>query len=510
MKIRKIFLIVAVSLSFVSAQSFSDFLGELNNLQLENRQAKVDSFNQANEQFPITEDTLAHFIYIGSGNNVQVAGDFTGWDPTRGPMTNIVETNFWYRTEIFDIGARLDYKIVYNSNVWILDPKNPYTAPGGFGSNSEIRMPAYDYPTEIDYSESIPHGTLISSTFQSELLNNSRSIKIYLPPEYETSIELYPLLLFHDGLEYISFSKTNNILDNLIAENKIPKVVALFVPPVERNPEYIDAKQDNFTDAIVSELIPWVEDNYRVSSIPSSRVVLGSSAGGNISLYISMKHPEIFGKAAAFSSYIENDIISTFRDSSKLPVTMYLNHGKYDHIPAIHQSVNSFIPIISSMEYDFLYEIYPEGHSYGFWRAHIDDALIYLLDGITTTVKYDKTKPNEVYLSQNYPNPFNPTTTIKYSIPTSVILNPTLLEKNLKDFSSPSSKVNGAPQNDRSNVTLKIYDILGREVATLVNKKQKPGDYEVTWNASNQPSGVYFYHIATDNYVETKKMILLR
>ena len=495
MKIFKTLLLISVFANIISAQSFSDFLGELNNLQLENRQAKVDSFNQANDQFPITEDSLAHFIYIGSGSNVQVAGDFTGWDPTRGPMANIVETNFWYRTETFDVDARLDYKIVYNSNIWILDPRNPYTAPGGFGSNSEIRMPDYNYPTEIDYNESIPHGTLISSTFQSELLGNSRSIKIYLPPEYETSIEQYPLLLFHDGLEYISFAKTNNILDNLIAENKIPKAVALFVPPVERNPEYIDAKQDKFTDAIVSELIPWVEENYRINSIPSSRVVLGSSAGGNISLYISMKHPEIFGKAAAFSSYIENDIISTFRDSVNIPVKMYLNHGKYDHIPAIHQSVDSFIPIISSKEYDFLYEIYPEGHSYGFWRAHIDDALIYLLDGVTTSVEYDKTKPNEVYLSQNYPNPFNPSTRIQYRIPTAAL-----------------------SSGEVQHVTLKVYDLLGKEVAILVNQNQKPDTYNIEWNTKDLSSGIYFYRLRIGNsskdneysIVETKKMILIR
>jgi len=83
-------------------------------------------------------------------------------------------------------------------------------------------------------------------------------------------------------------------------------------------------------------------------------------------------------------------------------------------------------------------------------------------------------------LSQNYPNPFNPSTTINYSIP------------------------------ERSNVTLKVYDILGREIATLVNKQQKAGFYEVNWNAINNSSGVYFYKILAGDFVETKKMILLR
>ena len=65
-------------------------------------------------------------------------------------------------------------------------------------------------------------------------------------------------------------------------------------------------------------------------------------------------------------------------------------------------------------------------------------------------------------------------------------------------------------RDDNVNVTLKVYDIIGREVETLVNQKQKPGNYEVTWDASNQPSGVYFYQLIAGSYTETKKMILLR
>jgi len=95
--------------------------------------------------------------------------------------------------------------------------------------------------------------------------------------------------------------------------------------------------------------------------------------------------------------------------------------------------------------------------------------------------------PNEYKLEQNYPNPFNPTTTIKYSIAT------------------VETRRGVSPQ-----VSLKIYDILGREVSTLVNKEQKPGNYEVNFNASKLTSGLYFYKIATNGFTETKKMILLR
>ncbi len=94
--------------------------------------------------------------------------------------------------------------------------------------------------------------------------------------------------------------------------------------------------------------------------------------------------------------------------------------------------------------------------------------------------------PQEYALYQNYPNPFNPTTTIKYSIP-SVISS-------------------GA----RNLVTLKVYDVLGNEIATLVNEEKSAGEYQVNFDASKLASGIYFYQLKAGSFVQTKKMILLK
>ncbi len=93
--------------------------------------------------------------------------------------------------------------------------------------------------------------------------------------------------------------------------------------------------------------------------------------------------------------------------------------------------------------------------------------------------------PEDFSLSQNYPNPFNPTTTIKYSVP--------------KTRTNQSSIIN-----------LKIFDILGREIATLVNELQAPGSYEVIFNAGSLASGIYFYQLQTEDMNLVKKMILIR
>jgi hypothetical protein len=88
--------------------------------------------------------------------------------------------------------------------------------------------------------------------------------------------------------------------------------------------------------------------------------------------------------------------------------------------------------------------------------------------------------PLEVSLQQNYPNPFNPSTTVSYDLPRT------------------------------SRVTLSIFDILGREVATLLNGEKPAGRYTVHWDASGVSSGVYFYRLRAGDFVQTRRMLLLR
>ncbi|MEK9138586.1 MAG: T9SS type A sorting domain-containing protein, partial [Bacteroidota bacterium] len=100
--------------------------------------------------------------------------------------------------------------------------------------------------------------------------------------------------------------------------------------------------------------------------------------------------------------------------------------------------------------------------------------------------------PNRFQLEQNHPNPFNPVTTIRYSLPS-------------QSISSAQERVGVG-----SYVTLKVYDVLGREVATLVNEVKQPGTYMVQWDAAGLASGMYFYRLSTTNFVQTRKLVLLR
>jgi plastocyanin len=98
----------------------------------------------------------------------------------------------------------------------------------------------------------------------------------------------------------------------------------------------------------------------------------------------------------------------------------------------------------------------------------------------STGIKDNAVQPDRFIVEQNYPNPFNPTTTIRYALPQSGL------------------------------VTVKVFNILGDELATLVNREESAGSHEIQFDAANLTSGIYFYRIQAGNVIQTKRMLLLK
>ncbi|NCS89390.1 MAG: hypothetical protein CO127_11825 [Ignavibacteria bacterium CG_4_9_14_3_um_filter_36_18] len=117
---------------------------------------------------------------------------------------------------------------------------------------------------------------------------------------------------------------------------------------------------------------------------------------------------------------------------------------------------------------------------------HQKACFVFTLD--PTGVKSDEIKNIRLNFPRNYPNPFNPTTKIRYSIP------------------SVETHSGASPQN----VLLKVYDVLGNEIATLVNEEKSPGVYEVEFNAKELASGIYFYRLRAGSFIESRKMVLTK
>ncbi len=171
----------------------------------------------------------------------------------------------------------------------------------------------------------------------------------------------------------------------------------------------------------------------------------------------------------------------------------------------------------SPKEYFFTDNMVESGkYSYRLKQIDIDGTYEY-----SNIVEVNVGSPSRFKLKQNYPNPFNPTTTIKYAIPSSIASDPDLSgdRSNLSNNSQNKQIVHGTlratnltSSNSRNdaNVRLIVYDVLGRKIATLVNQRQLPGNYSVQFNASNLPSGVYFYTLRVGDFTVTKKMLLLK
>jgi hypothetical protein len=113
-------------------------------------------------------------------------------------------------------------------------------------------------------------------------------------------------------------------------------------------------------------------------------------------------------------------------------------------------------------------------------RTDVLNTILQWFDGTLDAENENPLAVSDYKLSQNYPNPFNPVTVISYQVP-------------VKSF-----------------VSLKVYDIIGREIQSLVNEEKDAGRYEIYFDASSLSSGVYFYKIKSDSYSEIKKMVLIK
>ncbi|HEY5124156.1 MAG TPA: T9SS type A sorting domain-containing protein [Ignavibacteria bacterium] len=118
------------------------------------------------------------------------------------------------------------------------------------------------------------------------------------------------------------------------------------------------------------------------------------------------------------------------------------------------------------------------------------NGIIYGDTSLTSSInRISSSVPASYFLSQNYPNPFNPVTKIRFDV---------------------SGHPPYPPSKGEIKISLKVYDLLGKEITTLVNEQLQPGSYEVTFDGSNLPSGIYFYQLRAGDYVETKKMLIIK
>lgn len=228
--------------------------------------------------------------------------------------------------------------------------------------------------------------------------------------------------------------------------------------------------------------------------LPASNVWLGS---GNI------EDTSIVSASAQFQTINAGNIITKnltiYRANSTISGNVTLSGNPPNMNIEIFANVSDTSAVRTFTNYDGSYVLHvtdklynysvgagqlpPNYYGY-FITAHPGQSNVNFNFNLTDVEQEQSTIPTEFSLSQNYPNPFNPTTKIKFSIPGSV--------------------------ETRHGVSLIIYDVLGNEVAALVNEDKPAGNYEINFDASKLPSGVYIYKLTAGEFISTHKMILLR
>jgi enterochelin esterase-like enzyme len=340
--------------------------------------SKVTTYGRA-----VVEDSVVYFLFQGKAKRVAVPSDLNGWDPAADSMRKMPGTDLFYLATTVDRDARFEYKLVVDST-WILDPFNKQQAFGGYGPNSEVWMPGYVPPKEIEFRKNILHGSIDTLSVKSMLLGRTHFVFVYRPPGYETSRQQLPSIYVTDGGEYLSLALMNNVLDNLIAEKRIRPVIGIFVDPRTdirdaqtsmRMHDY--ALSDTFVNFLITELRPLLSKRYRLLEDATNTAIMGASLGGLIATYAAATRPDVFGLCAAQSpSYWWKDeaVIKLLADSRKMPIKFYIDTGT---IRDAQEHARKMKKVLEEKGYDFSYGEYPESHNWVNWRSRLGDILVY-------------------------------------------------------------------------------------------------------------------------------------
>ena len=239
--------------------------------------------------------------------------------------------------------------------------------------------------------------------FTSAALGNQREIAAYLPPGYSPRAEPYPVLVLFDEEAYLDLVPTPTILDNLVAEGRIPPLVALLIgnAPGARDREL--TCNPEFSRALVTELLPWAHDRYNFTSDPGRTVVAGSSAGGLGAACSGLWHPEVFGNVLAQSGAFHrapswdtaaagvtpepNWLARQFISSPRKPVRFYLDAGTAEFnatggADSILFCTRTLRDVLRARGYEVHFQEFVGGHDYLSWRGTLADGLMALFTGL--------------------------------------------------------------------------------------------------------------------------------
>ncbi len=358
------------------------------------RAEEVEAFLAAHE-FPLVEGPNVTFVFRGAAESVTLRHWIYGLPSNTEPFHRLGSTDLWFLVMEIPAQSRVEYKFEVESggrSQFLADPLNPHQARDPYGANSVCYGEGYEKPEWVRADPEAREGTLEELNLVSDVFGGPRPMRVYLPARFRKT-RRYPLVIAHDGEDYLRFSDLKIVLDNLIHRLEIPPMIVALTQSPNRLHEYAgDEKHASF---LADEIVPLLEDRYPLIGEPHGRCLLGASFGAVSSLYTAWKHPGVFGKLClqsgsfAFTDIGDHDrgplfdpvveFVNAFRAAPGRPAEqIYMSCGTYESLIYYNRSL---YPLLSATGMSVKYSESRDGHNWENWRDRLREGLSWLFPG---------------------------------------------------------------------------------------------------------------------------------
>ncbi len=353
----------------------------------------IDRF-LAERAVPVVEGSTVTFVYRGEADAVFLQHWIYGL-PSAVPFAAVEGTDLWYLVQEIPVRSRVEYKLEVqrgDSSRLIRDPLNPHLAQDPFGANSVCQGSEYRTPVWADPDREARPGQLETFKLRSAALGREEEVRVYLPARFRAS-RRYPLLVMHDGEDYLRFSSLQTVLDNLIHRHEVAPLVVALTQSRQRLREY--AADERHARYLAEELVPALEKRYPLAPGAANRGLAGASFGAVASLAAAWRHPGRFGRLLLQSgSFAFTDIGPSRRGPLFAPVVEFVNAYRENPVRlaerifvscGVYESLiyenRSLVPLLQRTGMDVRYVEAHDGHNWENWRDRLREGLSFLFPG---------------------------------------------------------------------------------------------------------------------------------
>jgi enterochelin esterase-like enzyme len=356
--------------------------------------AAVDAFLDGRET-PLVEGPHCTFVWRGEADEAWVCQRIVGL-PDRIPMRRLRGCDLWSVVLELPEGSRVEYQIEIRRGDHyerFNDPRNPKLSHSPMGSSSLCFGVGYETPDWVLPDPDARPGELRELVLPSRALRRDVHVKVYLPARFRPTAS-YPLLVVHDGGDFLQYASMQTVLDNLVHRMDVAPLVAAFVSPGDRLVEY--ANSATHSRFLGEELLPELETSLPLVGNRSGRCLMGSSFGAVATLAAAHRAPEVWGNLVLMSgSFVFTDLpvdhgggpafdpvvkfVNRYRARPRrVADKIYLTCGVYEPLIVPNRSM---VHVFEGTGMEVRYTEARDGHSWENWRDRLQDALSWVYPG---------------------------------------------------------------------------------------------------------------------------------